>query len=160
MNQAKKALELFLHSLPSDCYFNIWSFGSTYDALFSEGSIKYSDGSLNKALDHVRQMTADYGGTEIYNPLRDIFVQDKPQNGYLRQIFVLTDGEVFNAPSIISLVRQNRAKGRTFSLGIGSSASRHLVKGIARAGFGTAVFATENEDNIVVIGHVDSGKST
>ena len=146
INQAKKALELFLYSLPSDCYFNIWSFGSTYDALFPEGSTKYSDSSLNKALDHVRQMSADYGGTEIYNPIRDIFVQDKPQNGYLRQVFVLTDGDVSNASSVISLVRQNSAKGRTFSLGIGSCASRHLVKGIARAGCGTSVFATENED--------------
>ena len=146
MNQAKKALELFLHSLPSDCYFNIWSFGSSYDSLFPGGSTKYSDKSLNKALNHVRQMSADYGGTEIYSPLRDIFQQAKTKKGYLRQIFVLTDGEVSNDASIISLVKQNNTQGRIFSLGIGSSASRHLIKGIARAGYGTSVFANQNED--------------
>ena len=146
MNQAKKALELFLHSLPSDCYFNIWSFGSRYDALYPEGSTKYSDSSLNKAIMHARSMSANYGGTEIYSPLREIFQQSKPPNGYLRQIFILTDGEVSNASSIISLVRQNSSQGRVFSLGIGSSASRFLVKGIARAGSGTAVFANQSED--------------
>ena len=146
MNQAKKALELFLHSLPPDCYFNIWSFGSRYDSLFPGGSTKYSDNSLNSALNHVRQMSANYGGTEIYSPLRAIFQQAKPEKGYLRQVFVLTDGAVGNAPSVISLVKQNNTEGRLFSLGIGSSASRHLVKGIAKAGCGTSVFANQNED--------------
>ena len=146
MNQAKKALELFLHSLPTNCYFNIWSFGSTYDALYSDGSTKYSDSSMNRALQHVRQMSANYGGTEIYSPLRDIFQLAKPAPSYLRQVFVLTDGDVSNASSIISLVKQNNAQGRVFSLGIGSSSSRYLVKGIARAGCGTAAFANQNED--------------
>ena len=36
--------------------------------------------------------------------------------------------------------------GRVFTLGLGSSASRHLVKGIARAGNGSHIFATLNED--------------
>merc|ERR1719334_3076440 len=91
-------------------------------------------------------MSANYGGTEIYSPLRDIFRQAKPAPGSLRQIFVLTDGEVSNSSSIIALVKQNNAQGRVFSLGIGSSSSRYLVKGIARAGGGTAIFANQNED--------------
>ena len=91
-------------------------------------------------------MSANYGGTEIYSPLRDIFQQAKPEKGYLRQVFVLTDGQVSNVASVISLVKQNNAQGRVFSLGIGSSASRHLVKGIARAGCGTSIFANQNED--------------
>ena len=51
-----------------------------------------------------------------------------------------------NAPQTISLVKEKSNQARVFSLGIGASASRHLVKGIARAGEGTAVFATERED--------------
>ena len=146
IEQAKKALELFLHSLPSDCFFNIWSFGSRYEALFKKASAKYSDNTLNEALQHVRSMTSNFGGTEIYEPLQAIFKQPVPKQGYLRQIFVLTDGEVSNAPSVISLVKKNDAHGRVFSLGLGASASRYLVKGVARAGNGTAVFATEHED--------------
>jgi hypothetical protein len=38
-------------------------------------------------------MDANLGGTEIFHPLETIF--KKPSiEGYLRQVFVLTDGEV------------------------------------------------------------------
>jgi len=74
--QAKKALELFLHSLPVDCYFNIFSFGSNFDSLFS-GSRKYDDNSLNAATAHAATMSADYGGTEIYRPLEAIFQEPR-----------------------------------------------------------------------------------
>ncbi len=47
--------------------------------------------------------------------------------GYLKQIFVLTDGEVSNADGVIQLVKRNCHKGRLFAMGLGASASRHLV---------------------------------
>ena len=49
MEQAKKALELFLHSIPANCYFNIWSFGSGFSCLFDGGSKIYDDTSLDEA---------------------------------------------------------------------------------------------------------------
>jgi hypothetical protein len=130
IGSAKKALGLFLHSLPADCYFNIFSFGSHFDSLF-ETSVKYDDNTLLKAKEHVQSMEANYGGTKIYQPLDAIFKQSI-MAGYLRQIFVLTDGEVSNSASVVELVKKNSSQGRVFALGLGASASRHLVKGIAR----------------------------
>ena len=130
IGSAKKALGLFLHSLPADCYFNIFSFGSHFDSLF-ETSMKYDDNTLLKAKEHVQSMEANYGGTEIYQPLDAIFKQST-KAGYLRQIFVLTDGEVSNSASVVELVKKNSSQGRVFALGLGASASRHLVMGIAR----------------------------
>lgn len=40
-------------------------------------------------------MSADMGGTEIEGPLRKI-LQSKLKEGYPRQVFLLTDGEVSN----------------------------------------------------------------
>lgn len=34
INKAKEALGLFLKSLPQDCYFQVYSFGSCYQKLF------------------------------------------------------------------------------------------------------------------------------
>ena len=53
---------------------------------------------LNKITFHLSflsdvEMDANLGGTEIFHPLETIF--KKPSiEGYLRQVFVLTDGEV------------------------------------------------------------------
>ena len=40
-------------------------------------------------------MTANYGGTNIYGPLETVLKQDQ-KPGYLKQIFLLTDGGVSN----------------------------------------------------------------
>ena len=115
---AKEALQLFLHSLPTDCFFNIYSFGSRFHSLFPTSSM-YTDDTLRQAKQHVSSMGADYGGTEIYRPLEAILKQPSP-GGYLRQVFVLTDGAVSNDEQVIELVRKNCERARLFSLGLGA----------------------------------------
>ena len=44
-------------------------------------------------------------------------------------------------------MRRHHLANRVFTLGIGSAADRHLVKGLARAGRGTAAF-TQHSENI------------
>lgn len=48
-------------------------------------------------------MKADMGGTQIYNPLFKI-LQNKVIEGYPKQIFLLTDGDVSNTDKVIELV--------------------------------------------------------
>ena len=84
-------------------------------------------------------------GTNILSPLEFIFSQD-PIPGYTRQVFLMTDGEVSNTEECIELVRRNAEKNRLFTLGIGPQASPHLLNGMARAGNGTAIFATIGEN--------------
>jgi len=92
----------------------------------------------------VSALDADLGGTEIYEPLKAVYGK-KTIPGYLRQIFVLTDGEVSNTEQVIGLVKAHAHSGRLFSLGIGESSSHHLVEGLAEAGGGTASFVTYQE---------------
>lgn len=53
--------------------FNVCSYGSNHDFIFKDGSVQYDEVSLQKALDLVAEFGADYGGTEIFNPLDEIF---------------------------------------------------------------------------------------
>ena len=145
IDSAKLALEYFIRALPTNCFFNIVSFGSNHSFLFKDGSKEYNEESMKAALRHVDKMTANMGGTELYSPLKALFNQDS-SNGLLRQIIVMTDGEVSNETAILRLVRRHDHLGRVFSLGIGAAASRYLVKGLARVGGGTAEFSTYGED--------------
>lgn len=143
INLAKEALQLLLSSLPEDCHFNIFKFGSRYEALFSK-SKKYEDSTLDEAKKYAINMDADLGGTEILSPLESIFQQEFLP-GCPKQVFVLTDGAVSNSESCINCVKRNSSKTRVFTMGIGSGADRNLVKGMARAGRGSFVFATYGE---------------
>ena len=89
-------------------------------------------------------LDADLGSTEIYQPLKTIF-QSKSLVGKPRQVFVITDGQVGNSQECVKLVEKNNQHNRVFTLGIGSCADRHLVKGMARAGMGVASFTTLGE---------------
>merc|ERR1719410_130067 len=141
---AKEALSLLLNSLPADSTFNIVRFGSRMEMLFPS-SQPYNDISLEQARLLVKNLRADLGGTEILTPLKTILNQPCEGGQRLKQLFVLTDGEVSNSQECIRLVNTERKKTRVFTLGIGSSADRHLVKGLARAGGGTSAFTTEGE---------------
>ena len=146
IKKAKEALILFLHALPMDCYFNIISFGSRFSGLFSEGSRPYSQETLSIAKVHVKKMGSDFGGTEIYPPLKHIFENPLNLKDYKRQVIVLTDGEVSDTERVVGLVRSNNSNTRVFGLGIGAAASRPLVKGIARGSHGISLFAKKDED--------------
>jgi hypothetical protein len=144
IEQAKEALNVILHSIPEDSYFNIVGFGSTFSELF-EGSIQYSEYSLKIAKEFVQTMDANLGGTEIFAPLQKVLQRHSPK-GYQKQIFVLTDGEVANVEEIIALIKNCKGNHRIFSLGLGSSACHYLVNSIARVGHGTSMYASLNEN--------------
>ncbi|KAL4230179.1 von Willebrand factor A domain-containing protein 5A [Mactra antiquata] len=141
IHDAKEALLLFLKSLPPNSYFNVVSFGSHYKLLFSSESKPYSEKTLKKGLELCEKMNADMGGTEILQPLKQVFKQKQIQ-GHPKSVFVLTDGQVSNTEAVLTLVKKNSESTgtRVFSVGIGEGASTSLVKGIAFNGNGKAEF--------------------
>jgi len=51
-------------------------------------------------------------------------------------VFLLTDGDVSDPDSIISMARRNSKNCRTFTIGVGNGASPYLVREIAKNGRG------------------------
>ncbi|KAK3886875.1 hypothetical protein Pcinc_008988 [Petrolisthes cinctipes] len=135
IHSARTTLLLFLKSLPQGCYFNIVSFGSHFEALFPNGSLQYTEGTLKEAVKLQETMKADMGGTEILNPLKSIY-SNLPKPEYSRQILLISDGSVFNVSQVTELVARNSYDTRVFSVGIGHGASTSLIHGVARAGRG------------------------
>ncbi|XP_074631358.1 von Willebrand factor A domain-containing protein 5A-like [Acropora palmata] len=141
---AKTTLLLFLKSLPDSCFFNVVGFGSSFKILF-EKSQPYNDENLKKATDLAQKMTANLGGTEILQPLQWVFSQPAVK-GHPRQLFLLSDGMVANTNDVVQLVRKQSGTTRCFTFGIGSGVSTALIKGVARAGKGTAEFVSDQDD--------------
>jgi Ca-activated chloride channel family protein len=142
IQQATAALELCLRSMSLGDTFNICRFGSTFEMLSSE-SLIYSQQTLDRAIEYVRK-PADLGGTELYQPLQAI-LSIPPRAGTVRNVILLTDGQVSNEPAVIELARLRRNHNRIFSFGIGTACSAFLVKGIARATGGASEFITSGE---------------
>lgn len=141
--EVRNALQLCLRSLIAGCRFNIIGFGSSVDPLFHKAR-DYGDDTLREASEHVAQLDADLGGTEILPALK--LALEGPRHGELpRQVVVLTDGEVTNTDAVIALAASHAADARIFTFGIGAGASHHLVKGLARAGGGSAEFIYPGE---------------
>ncbi|XP_040901632.1 von Willebrand factor A domain-containing protein 5A-like isoform X13 [Toxotes jaculatrix] len=140
IGSARDTLLLLLKSLPMGCYFNIYSFGTSYEHIFPK-SVVYKQKTMEEALKKVEVMEANLGGTEILEPLQHIYSQpcipSQP-----RQLFVFTDGAVFNTKEVINLVKENSGSHRCFSFGIGEGASSALINGMAKEGGGHAQFIT------------------
>ncbi|XP_028274817.1 von Willebrand factor A domain-containing protein 5A-like isoform X4 [Parambassis ranga] len=140
ISSARDTLLLLLKSLPMGCYFNIYSFGSSFEHIFPK-SVEYSQQTMEEALKKVEEMNANFGGTEILMPLRHIYSQPCIPN-QPRQLFVFTDGEVGNTKEVVDLVKRNSGSHRCFSFGIGEGASSALINGLAKEGGGHAQFIT------------------
>lgn len=113
ISSARETLILFLKSIPTGCHFNIIGFGSSYSSLFPK-SVPYTQSNLDKAIMYAGSMQANFGGTELLAPLQYIF-----QQAYLpslpRQVFVLTDGAVFNVREIMDEVKAHVDNARYVS---------------------------------------------
>jgi len=121
-------------------------FGDTFTSLWTNTK-PYNDSTMKEASAYVAKMAADMGGTEILPAIRSILNVPLPSDQpYPRQVFLLTDGQVSNTTEILKYVRTKVAECRIFTLGIGSSVSRHLVKSIARATNGQSEFITQNDE--------------
>ncbi|KAG9342170.1 hypothetical protein JZ751_017170, partial [Albula glossodonta] len=130
IESARDTLLLLLKSLPLGCFFNIYGFGSSHESFFP---VEYNQEMMEKALEKVKGMQADLGGTEILWPLSDIYSQPCLP-GHPRQ--------VWNTKEVLDLVKKNVHTHRCFSFGIGEGASSALIKGMAKEGSGHAQFIT------------------
>ncbi|CAH0042783.1 unnamed protein product [Clonostachys rhizophaga] len=147
------SLNIFLKSLPLGVKFNICSFGSSFDFLWPR-SCTYSQDTLSQAVAYVQDFSANYGGTEMYEPIKTVFEQRYKDTSLA--VFLLTDGKIWDQQRLFDLINNEVGKpdanARIFTLGVGSGASTSLIEGVAQAGkgFAQAVLKSEKMDKKVI----------
>jgi hypothetical protein len=76
METTVEALKLFIQSLPAGSKFQIISFGSSHTYLMNDqyvSTFDYTNENIKWVKSKVKMFMADFGGTNIYNPLKDAF---------------------------------------------------------------------------------------
>jgi von Willebrand factor A domain-containing protein 5 len=144
---AKKALMLFIRSIPPGSRFNIISFGSTFQGMFSEPA-EYTQDTLEYAIDQVKGFDADFGGTEIYQPLENIFSRATTSTDLDKHVYLITDGAVFNPQDVVNLIRSYNDDFNVHTFGIGNGASTTLVIECANAGNGRYYFVNDKAEGL------------
>jgi hypothetical protein len=143
IQRAKECLQVYLHSLPFDGYFNIVCFGSNYRVMWDK-SKPVNQENIDSAVEYTNGVDADLGGTEMSRALNWIFNSEAAFPGQKRQLFILTDGEDFHPDEVMSLVSAHRNQIRCFTIGLGHGADPGLVKGIATRTNGRFDFVYED----------------
>ncbi|KAI0151181.1 von Willebrand factor type A domain-containing protein [Pestalotiopsis sp. NC0098] len=143
----KTALRIFVKSMRPGMKFNICSFGSRHDFLWKR-SQPYNQTTVKEAMRHIDTISANYGGTEMFQAVEDIFARRyKDMN---LEVFLITDGEIWQQGPLFEMIDKhvNDSNGaiRLFSLGIGSGASHSLIEGVARAGQGFSQSVADGEE--------------
>ena len=158
---ASKALLLFLQSLPAGSYYQIIGFGSNYKK-YDEAPKEYNSTNIKKSIQLVESLKADLGGTNIYNPLNDVYKSYKIHDNIKlpRNIFLLTDGDIYDKKDTLALIEKNSNKYSVYSIGIGRDFDKDLIKNAGIIGKGNYNFCTDIEGlNEVIANEVNNASS-
>lgn len=99
---------------------------------------EYDDDAMHFANFQIERFMDNFDGTEIYEPLEDVF-KTKLSTGKKVRIFLLTDGDVDQPNKVIELIRKNcngKRDIKVFTFGVGDQADQYLVEKSAEAGRG------------------------
>ena len=151
INLSCKSLLLFLQSLNKNCYFQLIGFGSDFE-FFSEKPLEYTKENVKNLMETIKQLQADKGGTELYEPLNRIY-SNKIYDEYdmKKNIILLTDGYLDDKEKVINLIGANSSNYNFNSIGIGNC-DKDLIDRTALIGNGYSYYISElKELNSVII---------
>ena len=148
----KKALLLFIQSLPVGSYFQFIGFGSDYKK-YNIDPVPYTKENVSNMFEIISNMKADMGGTNISAPLNNIYENDFYSNINLsKNIFLLTDGQIHDREACIRLITTNSEKFRIHAIGIGNNFDKVLIERCGKLGKGSSTFVEDvNKINSEII---------
>ena len=148
----KQALIILLKSLPQqNTFFNIVCFGSNHSFLFTDDNknplmVPYDKSSSQIALDYIKEMKADMGGTEMLSMFRQIIPNLSDKN-IQTQLLLFTDGQVHTSQKIQigQMLTFHQSLFRCFCVGLGNSVSHQLLEHLSETGKGSYFSINDSE---------------
>ncbi|KRX05201.1 hypothetical protein PPERSA_06835 [Pseudocohnilembus persalinus] len=141
---AVESLIQVISQLPEKSYYNIISFGTKFETLYPISRRAYKE-NIQKSVEEIQTMQANFGGTNIAQPLEYAYENLNYIKGYARNIFLITDGDVGDGKSLVNFVEKRNRKASLFTLGIGSGTSQVLIVELATKGNGLYEFVNNND---------------
>ena len=156
-----KALELFLQSLPVNSYYQLIGFGSNF-IKYDESPKEYTKENIQKSLEIIKSLDSDLGGTDIYSPLKSIYENEKDYDKIKlpKNIFLLTDGEIEDKDLTLEIIEKYSCKFSIYSIGIGDSFDKDLIKNAGIIGKGGFNFCPNLEGlNEIIVNEINKAIS-
>ncbi|NXR05592.1 VMA5A protein, partial [Sagittarius serpentarius] len=88
----QNTLLFLLKSLPLGCYFNIYSFGATFNAFYPQ-SVEYTQENMDNAVGRISSICPDLGGCDLLGVLRSIYCTPH-LHGHPRQLFIFIQRKI------------------------------------------------------------------
>ena len=131
----KETLLFFLQSLPKNSFYQLIGFGSSVNYIYSEEPVEYTVDNVNETISEIKKLDANLGGTKLYEPLKNIFNnKNYDKLNLCRNLFILTDGEVWDRNESLKLIEDNKDVFRVHSFGIGNSFDRNFIQNSGKNG--------------------------
>jgi Ca-activated chloride channel family protein len=142
IEKAKETMRLALDGLNPRDTFNLITFSGDTRILFPQ-PVAATPENIRTARQFLDSRYGS-GGTEMMKAIRAALAPSDDQ-GHVRVVCFMTDGEVGNDLDIIAEV-QKHANARVFAFGIGSSVNHFLLDNIARYGRGEVEYVGLHDD--------------
>jgi hypothetical protein len=143
--------------MPVGSFYQLIGFGSSFKK-YDEIPKSYTKENIKNSLEIIKTLNANLGGTNIYNPLKYIYENSDIYNKIKlpKNIFLLTDGEIDNKKETLELIEKYSQNFSIFSIGIGSSFDKDLIKNAGIIGRGGFNFCPDlNNLNSIIIKEIN-----
>jgi small GTP-binding protein len=137
----RRALAVFLRSLPSGTLFNLIGFGNGVEQVFPMPAVA-NQANASTAFDELSKWQANMGGADLLQALEHVFertlgADERRRDGIgASRLLIITDGQVPDSAAIVKLIAERAESTQTYTLGIGGTVSIGVIESMARAGAG------------------------